>query len=60
MRFAGVSLFDATRLATVNPAAAVGLRERQGYLEPGQAADFTIFRLDPGGTVMVERAVLAA
>ena len=60
MRFAGVSLFDATRLATVNPAAAVGLRERQGYLEPGQAADFTIFRLDPGGAVMVERAVLAA
>ncbi len=60
MRFAGVSLFDATRLATVNPAAAVGLENRRGYLEPGQAADFTLFRLNGEGAVEVERAVLAA
>ncbi len=59
MQFAGISLFDATRLATVNPAAAMGLEERQGYLEPGQAADFTLFRLNEEGAVDVERAVLA-
>ena len=60
MRFAGISLFDATRLATVNPAAAVGLENRRGYLEPGQAADFTLFRPNEEGAVAVERAVLAA
>lgn len=59
MRFAGVSLLAATQLATVNPAAAMGLEGHRGYLEPGQAADFTMFRLNDEGAVEVERAVLA-
>lgn len=58
MRFAGISLFEATRLATVNPAAAVGTADRRGYLQPGQAADLTLFRLEDGA-VAVERAILA-
>lgn len=58
MRFAGLSLFEATKAATVNPAAAVGPADRRGYLEPGQAADLTLFRLEDGA-VAVERAVLA-
>ena len=60
MRFAGLSLLDATRLATANPAHAMGLADRSGYLEPGQCADFTLFRLEDGGRVRVERTITSA
>ena len=48
MRFGGLTLLEATRLATSNPGAAMGLAERADYITPGQAADFTLFRLQDG------------
>ena len=59
MRFAGLSVLEATRLASSNPGTAIGLARRSGYLEPGQTADFTIFRLGPEGQVAVERTITA-
>lgn len=59
MRFAGLTLHESTRLATANPGAAMGLGERTEYLTPGQAADFTLFRLE-GGHLEVTRTVAAA
>jgi N-acetylglucosamine-6-phosphate deacetylase len=59
IEFAGVSLFDATRFATVNPAKAMGITGRDGYLDPGQTADLTLFTLDPDGTISVEETILA-
>lgn len=60
MRFAGLTLLEATRLASSNTGNAMGLAERSGYLVPGQAADFTIFRLSTDGRVQVERTVTLA
>ena len=60
MRFAGLTILQATRLATSNPGAAMGLGDRRGYLAPGQAADFTVFRLSAEQSVDVERTVTAA
>lgn len=57
MRFAGLSLLEATRLATANPAKAMGLVDRSGYLEPGQCADFTLFWVENGGYLRVERVL---
>jgi N-acetylglucosamine-6-phosphate deacetylase len=59
IQFAGVSLFDATRFASVNPAKAMGITGRDGYLEPGQTADLTLFTLDPDGTISVKETILA-
>lgn len=59
MRFAGLTLLQSTRLASSNPGAAMGLEDRSGYLEPGQAADLTIFRISSEGRVEVERTVTA-
>lgn len=56
VRFAGMTLHEATRLACSNPGAAMGLAERAEYLTPGQAADFTLFRFD-GGNLEVIRTV---
>lgn len=58
MRFAGLPLLEATRLATSNPGAAMGLEDRSGYLEPGQAADFTVFRLSAERRVEIERTIV--
>ena len=57
MRFAGLTVLEATRLASSNPGTAIGLARRSGYLEPGQTADFTIFQLSPEGRVDVERTI---
>ena len=59
MRFAGLTLHEATRLACSNPGAAMGLAQRAEYLTPGQAADFTLFRLE-NGNLEVIRTVTAA
>ena len=56
IRFAGMTLHEATRLACSNPGAAMGLAQRTEYLIPGQAADFTLFRFD-GGNLEVIRTV---
>lgn len=59
MRFGGMTLHEATRLACSNPGAAMGLPERTEYLAPGQAADFTLFRLEDGNLEVI-RTVAAA
>ena len=58
MRFAGVSLVQALRMATVNPAAAMGLEGRRGFLEPGDICDLILFGYDPDrGKIDVQQTV---
>jgi N-acetylglucosamine-6-phosphate deacetylase len=45
--FAGLTLAQALRMATVNPARALRLAGRTGFLEPGDASDLILFRWDP-------------
>jgi len=59
MRFAGMTLHEATRLACSNPGAAMGLAQRTEYLTPGQAADFTLFRLEEGNLEVVRTIAVA-
>lgn len=59
MRFAGLRLPEAIALATSNPAEAMGLADRVGNLEPGQPADFTLFRVGESGEIQVDRTVVA-
>ena len=47
MRFTGLSLAEALETATVNPARAMNLESRQGFLAPGDSADLIFFRHDP-------------
>jgi N-acetylglucosamine-6-phosphate deacetylase len=53
MRFAGVSLEQALRMASSNAAQAIGLDERTGFLELGDAAEFVSFDIDPAGNIRV-------
>jgi N-acetylglucosamine-6-phosphate deacetylase len=46
MKFGGLSLADAVRMATVNAAAAGKVPDRTGGLVPGDRADFVQFRFD--------------
>ena len=48
VRFAGLTLGDALRMATVNPARAMGWRDREGFLRVGDAAEFARFRWENG------------
>jgi N-acetylglucosamine-6-phosphate deacetylase len=48
-KFAGWSLLDAVRAATLNPARAVGLSQHHGVLAPGAEANFVV--LSPNGDV---------
>lgn len=43
MKFAGVNLHEAVRMATVNPARLLGIQGRKGSLEVGKDADVVIF-----------------
>ena len=43
MRAGGLSLHEAVRLATVNPAIALGVYEKKGSLEAGKDADIVMF-----------------
>jgi N-acetylglucosamine-6-phosphate deacetylase len=45
MRFAGVSIHDALRMATATPAEALGLSSRKGVIQPGADADLAL--VDP-------------
>ncbi len=47
MRFAGISLPDALKAGTSNAARGIGLEGRKGFLQPGDLADFILFRFDP-------------
>ncbi len=60
MRMTGISLFEATQLATTNPAKAMGLSDRSCYLEAGQAADFTLFQVEDDGGLTVKQTLACA
>ncbi|HYM10233.1 MAG TPA: N-acetylglucosamine-6-phosphate deacetylase, partial [Bryobacterales bacterium] len=61
MRFAGLSLLDALRMATVNPARAVSLTGRTGFLQPGDTADLVLFSFHPQtGHIGIESTMVAA
>lgn len=49
VRFAGLALGEALRMATVNPARAMGMRDREGFLAVGDAAELMLFCYDPEG-----------
>ena len=53
MKFAGISLEQAVRMASVNAARAIGLAERCGFLEVGDPAEFVFFELDDAGDLQV-------
>lgn len=57
MRFAGISLADAIRLATQNPARLYGLNDR-GEIEPGRRADLVLFTVE-GGRLKVKETIVA-
>lgn len=57
MRFAGISLGDAIRLATQNPARLYGLEDR-GQIEPGMRADLVLFQVE-GGKLSVKETMVA-
>ena len=44
MRFSGVSLAEALKTVTVNPARVMGLQGRQEFLVPGELADLVLLR----------------
>lgn len=46
MRHAGLSLEDALRTATVNPAESLRIEGRRGFLQPGDLADLIFFEFD--------------
>jgi len=55
MEFTGVSLSDALRMATLNPARTAGVADRKGSLAPGKDADLVLFAED----LTVEATVVA-
>jgi len=59
VRFAGIGLADAIRLATENPARLFGVGDSYGRLQPGYAADLLLFRWN-ADTFKVEVAATVA
>lgn len=58
VRATGLSLAQALRLATANPAALIGAADR-GRIAPGAAADLILFRFAPGDPTLAIEAVFA-
>jgi N-acetylglucosamine-6-phosphate deacetylase len=54
VELAGVSLVDAVRMASLNPARALGIGGRKGSIEPRKDADLVIF----SGGFAVERTLV--
>jgi N-acetylglucosamine-6-phosphate deacetylase len=50
----GVSLTDAVRMASLNPARALGISGRKGSLEPRKDADFVVF----SGSFTIEKTLI--
>jgi imidazolonepropionase-like amidohydrolase len=50
----GLSREDAWKAITINPAAATGIADRVGSLEPGKDGDVVIWTADPMETVGAE------
>jgi N-acetylglucosamine-6-phosphate deacetylase len=60
IRFAGLTLAQALRLATVNAARAVRLTGRTGFLEAGDVADLVMFRFEAASSrILVEDTLVA-
>ncbi|MGI8916313.1 MAG: N-acetylglucosamine-6-phosphate deacetylase [Chloroflexota bacterium] len=59
VRFAGVTLAEALQMATVNPAALLGIDDAWGTLAPGRAADLLVFTWDEAERVVQPEALLA-
>jgi N-acetylglucosamine-6-phosphate deacetylase len=57
MRFAGIGVAQACRLASVNAAAAIALQERSGFLQKGDPAELVLFTLSDEGAIEVTEAV---
>jgi N-acetylglucosamine-6-phosphate deacetylase len=58
IRFAGISLYDALRMGTVNAARHTHLEKRQGFLGPGDLADFILFDYDKeSGDIAIQQTV---
>lgn len=57
MRFAGIGVEQACRMASVNAARAVGLQERSGFLQPGDPAELTFFTLSAEGQLDIKDVV---
>ena len=59
MQYAGLAPLAATRMATTTVGEAMAIENRSHYLQQGQAADFTLFRIDDSGRVEVTGTILA-
>lgn len=57
MRFAGIGVARACRLASVNAAAAIALQERSGFLQKGDPAELVLFTLSGAGAIEITEAV---
>jgi len=55
VRYADVSLPDAVRMATLNPARLIGIDDRYGSVEPGKRADLLLFRWDEAAAALEVR-----
>jgi N-acetylglucosamine-6-phosphate deacetylase len=59
MRFAGIGVGQACRMASANAAKAIGHEERSGFLQPGDPADLTFFTLSAKGELKVTNVLSA-
>ncbi len=60
MRFTGIPLADALKTGTSNAARGIELEGRKGFLQPGDVADFILFRFDPETKdVAIEQTIVA-
>ncbi|MCI0421370.1 MAG: amidohydrolase family protein [Acidobacteria bacterium] len=59
IRFAGVTLYEATAMASTNPACLMGLSNRLGKVEPGREANVIIFEWKPdSGSIHLKQTVM--
>jgi N-acetylglucosamine-6-phosphate deacetylase len=58
IRFAGISLYDALRMGTMNAARHTHMAKRQGFFEPGDLADLMLFDYDrESGDIAIQNTV---
>jgi N-acetylglucosamine-6-phosphate deacetylase len=58
IRFAGIGVEQAARMASVNAAQAIALKERSGFLDVGDPAELVLFTLSDEGGVAVTDVVV--
>jgi N-acetylglucosamine-6-phosphate deacetylase len=57
IRFAEISLYEALRMATVNPAGELNMEDRTGFLTTGDPAELVLFELVDGEVKVLETVV---